>query len=364
MSSPLHKAQPTSLKIGFDAKRLLAGSGGLQSYARTLLLTLLKYHPDHQYYLYTPEVKDQRVLAELLAFEQVKLRQPSGLSAAHWRTKSIVKDLINDEVNIYHGLSGELPIGINSAGIKAAVTIHDMLWQKFPEDYNFIDRKINDWKLEGAISRADAIISVSEYTKQKLNSTDSDTQVKVINPVVAPEFYEAADRHERDFLSAKYGINDPYILAIGNAKGRKYISEFFRAVRPVLGDIDCLLIGQNNGNTNDLKVLSDVAYQDMPAIYRSAIACIYPSLGEGFGLPILESIKSNIPVVVQDSPPMNAFDSPLCLSCEVTDTASAQEAMRRALNLGSESKALQRPSIRELQQYADAYMNTYQELLR
>ena len=362
MPSPAPRSQHEILRIGFDAKRLFAGSGGLQSYARTLLLNLLKHYPAHQYCLYTPAVKDQRVYEEFSKYEQVSIRESSGLSATYWRTKSIVKDLVRDKIDIYHGLSGELPIGIRAAGIKSAVTIHDLLWHQFSEDYTVFDRKINDWKLSGAMSQADVIVAVSEQTKRNVIEREPELDMHVINPVAAPEFYHF-ERDEVKPTLEKYGIEDRYILAVGNAKVRKNISQFVQLVRSVINDIPILLIGKKTDRVKGLKVLSDIAYEDMPAIYRSAIACVYPSLGEGYGLPIAESIISGIPVVVHDAPPMNAFDSPLCLSCDVNDAKSAQQAMERAMKLRSSVLDEVQSDEQEQQRYADAFMSVYHKLL-
>ena len=363
MPSPAPRSQHEILRIGFDAKRLFAGSGGLQSYARTLLLNLLKYYPTYKYFLYTPAVKDQRVYKEFSKYVQVSIKQSSGLSATYWRSKSIVKDLVLDGIDIYHGLSGELPIGIRAAGIKSVVTIHDLLWHEFPNDYTSFDRKINDWKLSGATNQTDVIVAVSDQTKDRVVARAPGLNVQVINPVAAPEFYRLSDRDEAKLILEKYGIEERYILAVGNAKGRKNISQFVQHIRPVIGDIPILLIGKKNDGTKGLKLLSDIAYADMPAIYRSAIACVYPSLGEGYGLPIAESIISGIPVVVHDAPPMNAFDSPLCLSCEVQDAESAQQAMKQAMKLRSSVPDQVQPGEREQQRYADAFMDVYHGLL-
>ena len=85
---------------------------------------------------------------------------PSHLpfSKALWRSKGIVNDLKRDGIQVFHGLSGELPIGIRQSGIKSVVTIHDLIFLRHPEFYHWIDTKIYAWKFRQTIREADHII--------------------------------------------------------------------------------------------------------------------------------------------------------------------------------------------------------------
>ena len=348
------------IKIGFDAKRLFSGRGGLQSYARILLLNLSTYYPENQYHLYTPEVKDRAVYEEFSSIQNVHIRQSASVVKAYWRSKSMVKDLMKDGIKVYHGLSGELPIGINKSGIKSIVTIHDLLWQEFPEDYSVVDRYVYDWKLKGAVKQADKIIAVSEQTKTKLLEAYPENNVAVINPIVAPEFFHQHDLKENQEVLKRYGIDKNYVLAIGNSKGRKNIKQFIDFIIAEIHDLSILLIGNRGDLPESVKVINQVAYQDMPALYQSAIACIYPSLGEGFGLPILEAITSGKAVVTHDASPMNTFDSPLRLTCDTRDKLSARKAMKKAIEISAIVAGESKPDAKVQRYYAETFMNIYQ----
>ena len=80
-----------------------------------------------------------------------------------WRSRFVMKDLLRDGIDLYHGLSGELPIGIKKAGIKTVVTIHDLIFMRHPEFYNPLDAWIYARKFYRTCHEADRIIAISGY---------------------------------------------------------------------------------------------------------------------------------------------------------------------------------------------------------
>ena len=118
------------MRIGYDAKRIVSNGTGLGSYGRTLINSLAALEGDDELLLYAPDEgrKEWR--------EQVRLREgvrfvysdrKHGLGKSLWRSHGIVEDLRRDGVSLYHGLSGELPVGLRKAGIPGIVTIHDRI---------------------------------------------------------------------------------------------------------------------------------------------------------------------------------------------------------------------------------------------
>ena len=107
--------------------------------------------------------------------EQVRLREgvrfvyserKHGLGKSLWRSHGIVEDLRRDGVSLYHGLSGELPVGLRKAGIPGIVTIHDLIFMRHPEYYHAIDAWIYKRKFYQTLREADRIIAISERTRQ------------------------------------------------------------------------------------------------------------------------------------------------------------------------------------------------------
>ena len=200
------------LIIGYDAKRVVRNGTGLGSYGRTLVndiarcsetvpLILRLYAPDKG----RDDLRGQVISHDNLSFcYPQSTRLPFGKSL--WRSYGIVSDLKRDGVQLYHGLSGELPIGIRKSGIKSVVTIHDLIFLRHPEFYHWVDTKIYAWKFRQTIHEADHIIAVSECTKRdiiELGGVD-ESRISVIYQSFAPRF--SAPNHgdcPRDSSEAK-----------------------------------------------------------------------------------------------------------------------------------------------------------------
>ena len=300
------------MKIGFDAKRLFNNQGGLASYARTLLLALHDSNPDLSIYLYTPKISSPYDLSVFMDEPRFFIRTYRGPFSWYWRSKGLVKQLLNDGIELYHGLSGEIPSGIQKTGIKTVVTIHDTLWKSHKYDYRFPDRLILNEKLKFAIDRADHIVAISETTQSDISKVSNydPAKVSIIQQIAAPEFYNPI----RNFAEVAqiYNLPDRYILAVGNTKKRKNIPFLVEAVKHLQDtSVRLVIIGKIEEYDIPVTHISGLDYNELPSVYYGAQICVYPSLNEGFGLPILESILSGTPVFAIDKSPMNQFDSPL-----------------------------------------------------
>ena len=145
--------------IGFDAKRIVRNGTGLGSYGRTLVNDLAQ-RPDLELRLYAPDQGRDDLRSQIIERPNVNFCYPHGgrLSNSWWRMKGVVTDLQRDGVQLYHGLSGELPIGISKSGIRSVVTIHDLIFLRHPEFYNWVDTKIYAWKFRQTLREADHIL--------------------------------------------------------------------------------------------------------------------------------------------------------------------------------------------------------------
>lgn len=125
------------MRIGFDAKRYFLNRTGLGNYSRDLVRILEEFYPDNSYIKYSSKINGFWFNSDSI---KVPLGLLNNLLPSLWRNKWIVKDLIKDNIDIYHGLSGEIPQGLNKTTIKSIVTIHDLIFLKYPELYKPIDR--------------------------------------------------------------------------------------------------------------------------------------------------------------------------------------------------------------------------------
>lgn len=301
------------LRIGFDAKRAFLNNTGLGNYSRSVIESVSLYFPENKYFLYTPGVKENNRTKGLLYKENISIRIPEiPILKSWWRSKFVVKQLLKDRINIYHGLSHELPIGIQNTGIKTVVTIHDLIFLRYPQYYKAADRKIYEMKFSNACKHADRIIAISEQTKRDIIhffGTDA-SKIEVIYQSCHPSFAEKCNAELLAAVTAKYSLPENFILNVGTIEERKNALLIVKALKHLSAEIKLVLIGKETKYATRLKsflnqeqledrviFLKDIDFKDLPAIYQLAKVFVYPSEFEGFGIPILEALYSGCPVI-------------------------------------------------------------------
>ena len=301
------------MKIGFDAKRAFMNKSGLGSYSRNLLQGLFEFYPDHEYQMFTPGVSEQVIFDHP---ENAQRILPSaiwkGPLKSVWRSTLISTLAKKNKLDVYHGLSAELPLGIERAGCKSIVTIHDLIFKRYPKHYSKSDVMTHDKKVKYACRVADQIVAISEQTKRDLIEFYhiSEDRIQVIYQSCSTSFYDKAFDSEIDQVRSKYDLPKDFILNVGSITERKNTLQLVKAYELSKTPLPLILIGGGkqykdrvnqyivDQNLEDqIKILSSVPDQDLPAIYQAAQLFVYPSLFEGFGIPILEAMQSGTPVV-------------------------------------------------------------------
>ena len=150
------------MRIGFDAKRAFLNNTGLGNYSRDTIRLLFEFYNNNKYFLYTPKESKNVRLNFLKNRRNILIQTPDSLIKkllkSYWRSRGIVKDLLLNKIDIYHGLTHELPLGIEKTNIKTVVTIHDLIFIRYPNFFSLIDRKIYYKKIKSSCERADKII--------------------------------------------------------------------------------------------------------------------------------------------------------------------------------------------------------------
>jgi glycosyltransferase involved in cell wall biosynthesis len=300
------------MKIGYEAKRVFLNMTGLGNYSREVVRMMASNYPDNEYLLYTPKVKPNNRLGFLNDFPQMKTILPkSKFFTSWWRSRGVVADLKRDGVELYHGLSHELPMGIHQSGVQSVVTVHDMIFMRFPQYFGAISRMIYDSKIRYACKHADAVIAVSQKTKDdlvELLGTDTD-KITVIYQACDDSFKIKQTLKRKTEVKQKYQLPDNFILNVGTIEPRKNLLQLVKALQ-LLPDVKLVVIGKQsayfkqvrqyivaNGLDKRVIFISNVQFDELPAIYQLANVFVYPSRYEGFGIPILEALASGTPVV-------------------------------------------------------------------
>ncbi|RNL54117.1 glycosyltransferase family 4 protein [Pedobacter jejuensis] len=299
------------LKIGFDGKRAANNLTGLGNYSRSLIEALAKQFPENEYLVYSPKVKSAKQIDSFLSNENVTLKLPQSGNFL-WRSLNILKDLAKDNVQLYHGLSHEIPFAIQHTRIKSVVTIHDLIFLRYPQYYSFIDRKLYKWKSISACKRADKIIAISEKTKAdvvEFYGVNAD-KIEVIYQSCDDSFKKPFDTATLSRIKAKYKLPEKFILNVGTIEERKNLKLIVQALKDVNEDYKLVVIGKKTTYFKVVKqeierlelqkrviFLENIPFADLPGIYQMANLFVYPSFYEGFGIPIIEALYSGIPTI-------------------------------------------------------------------
>ncbi len=348
------------MKIGFDAKRIVRNGTGLGSYGRTLVNDLIRRgDPDMEYFLYAPDKGRDDLRQQVI--EGAQFRYPH-FNSSLWRIHGIVRDLQHDGVQLYHGLSGELPIGIRKTGIRTVVTIHDLIFLRHPEFYHWIDTKLYAWKFRQTLREADRVIAISERTKQDIMELGhiSDERIRLVYQSYAPRFSTTVTPAEQQEVCQRYQLPERFILNVGTIERRKNLRLAVDALPLLPSDIHLVAVGrqtkyaQTQPQSHRLHLLSGVPDSDLAVIYNLAEAFVYPSRYEGFGIPIIEAIAAGLPVVACTGSCLEEAGGPSCLYVDPDDVEGMASALLSVLE-GADGRA---GRIRLSQQYIERFRGT------
>ncbi len=305
------------MKIGFDAKRLFLNYTGLGNYSRAIVKDLQKYYPEHEYHLYTTKVLKNTDTEAFFNQSKFVIHENSSLLNSYWRSRTIVRDLERDGIDVFHGLSAELPIGIKSSRVKSVVTIHDLIFRYYKSDYNVVDRFIYNFKSKYACNNADKIVSISDFTKNDIvNSYGiNDEKIVVVYLQISDRFTMRADEDKLKIVKRKFDLPNRFFLYVGSVIGRKNLKLVLKAMFNIdkKSRIPLVVVGsgkkymeevkqlvRDRGLVDSIIFLKDIDNEALPIIYQLAEFFVFPSLYEGFGLPVLEAIQSGKKCIVSE----------------------------------------------------------------
>jgi glycosyltransferase involved in cell wall biosynthesis len=358
------------MRIGFDAKRAYHNSTGLGNYSRTLMSGLMTYYPEHMYFGFNPNQSN------LLSFDQNKnYTEINPSSSIHklftnlWRSKWMISDIEQLDLNIYHGLSNELPSGIQESQTKSVVTIHDLIFEHYPHQYKALDVKIYHKKFQQACINSNHIIAISEATKQDIVNQYAipESKITVCLQAVNERFSQTFESQQLDSIRKKYNLPARYFISVGSIIERKNLLNVCKAFKQIHNkEIGLVVVGKGSAykhtiqdylseNGLEHKVLfledyfpSDRINADLPILYKMAIGLLYPSRMEGFGLPILEAYYAETAVLTSNCSSLEEIGSGAAilidpddveqLSLQMNTLANDEEFRKYHIDLGAQKR--------------------------
>ncbi|MFK5974822.1 MAG: glycosyltransferase, partial [Flavobacteriaceae bacterium] len=212
------------MRIGFEAKRVFHNNTGLGNYGRDVIRILSEYTSISAFFLYNTKPSHRKGIKNS---KKIIVRYPEGsfwkkLSTI-WRLGPVVRQITKDNIDIYHGLSGEIPIGLHKSNIATVVTVHDLIFYSHPSYYSFFDRIIYSMKSKHAAINSDKIIAISEQTKRdivKYLHIDKE-KINVVYQGCNAAFKITYNESSKEETRTKYGLPQEYILNVGTLQERK-----------------------------------------------------------------------------------------------------------------------------------------------
>ncbi|MDW9379374.1 glycosyltransferase family 1 protein [Chryseobacterium sp. JV558] len=298
------------MKIAFDAKRFFHNTSGLGNYSRDLVRILSEYEPDNEYLLLNKNKSERG--KEILERPNVQFIETSKGNFS--RQLKMGKDAQKQGADIFHGLSGELPLKWDPKSIKKVVTIHDLIFVRYPQYYSFFDRRIHFWKFKKAADMADKIIAISEQTKRDIIQylKVPESKIEVIYQGCHHAYKEQQSPEVMQAAKEKYKLPERFILNVGTIEERKNLLNVVKAIKST--EIPLVVVGRKtkyyrkienflkkNKMEKQVLFLEGVSIDELAAIYKLADIFIYPSFFEGFGIPVIEALFSKTVVITSNT---------------------------------------------------------------
>lgn len=318
--------------IAIDGRSALLYRGtGIGTYTRQLLAHL------------SEEISDLHILLPGMEYQSFSFSADSSEPKDLWRNEFLRDYIRKHHIDIYH--VPQNGIGLPRQKIcKEAVTVHDLIPYLYPETVG--RGYLRDFlrEMPQIMERSDAIITVSEYSARDICRIFNYPKDQIHVIYEAPEtFYQPIPEEKaKIFLSEKYGIFDDYILYIGGFGIRKnvkaLINAFYLLKRDINIPLKLILPGKQNHDFDALDILAEtlhlqediifpdyVPVADLPYFYSGATMMVYPSIYEGFGLPPLEAMACNTPVVAAKTSALPEILGDAALWCNPFDTVNIAE---------------------------------------
>lgn len=363
------------MKICIDASRaVVKEASGTENYSRYLLSYLEKLDSKNNYILYinqptpVPLATSPNFSTRLIKFPRF------------WTQVRLAFEVLREKPDLLFIPAHTLPI-IHHPNLKTIVTIHDLGYEYLKEHHQFPQSLYLNRSTVYAAKKATHLIAVSEATKNDLiNKLGVDKEkITVIHEGVDHEFFQPQEKETIVQVRQKYYLYEDYLLFVGTIQPRKNLLRLIEAFNLLLREskyqkLSLILVGKEGWLADEIykapvklnlqgkiRFLNHVPTRDLPALYSGAKMFMFPSLFEGFGLPLLEAMSCGTPVITSNvsSIPEVVNDAALLLNPE--ETGEITESIKRIIDDKNFAKELSKKGIAQAKKFS--WGKTAQETL-
>ena len=331
-----HDTLNKPLRIGIDGRAFQSKLAGTGRYILELCRALDHWLPRAEFFIYSQRPITLPAISERWQIARDHSDLWGHLPATVWYIERGAALAQRDGIDVFWGAANFLPKGLGNQGnsafgtngggrsrkatCKSILTVHDLVPQLYPQTMSFKHRLAYKLYFARGLAAADRLVTNSQGTKQRLQQTFGRQADAVVYPCAGEPFQVPSQGHiER--IKVRYGLKDTFLLAVATLEPRKNLGCLVDALLALKSDgrvavPELVLVGQIGWKASDLlKQIEQarsrsigviqtgfVPNEDLPALYAGAKAFIFPSLYEGFGMPVLEALTCGARVLASDIP--------------------------------------------------------------
>jgi len=339
------------MRIGFDVRPFLKEETGVGIYFKNLLLALSRIDKDNHYYLFSSSWKDRFSQDKIPPLERLSFRDfryPVRLINHLWYRLGwpSLDKFFKTELDLTHSPT---PLLLPTKG-KKIVTVYDLFFLDFPELGNREARRHFAHRMDESLKKADGVVTISQFTKdQVLQRFPLDAaKVHVVHLGISHDRWTSVTQDEIENVRKIYNLPSSFILFVGAFEPRKNLLRLLEALKRIHETrerIPLVLVGragQDSANLltkierlnlqNHVIFLGYMRERELRCVYRLATLFVFPSLREGFGLPLLEAMVSQIPVASSIAPALPEILQNAALFFDPNDAEDMAEKILRLLS--------------------------------
>lgn len=353
------------MHIGIDAHAIGARQGGNETYIRNLISALADLDHENRYTLYFSTAQAAASWHHRHANFAVRLLPPPTPLVRV--PVALAYELRRRPVDVLHVQYTAPPF----CPAPIVTTIHDLAFEHLPETFTRRGKTQLRLTVRRTARRAEHILTVSEYSRQDIIKTYRlpPDKVTVTHNGCEAQFTPIGSEQEAGAIKRKFGISKDYLLAVGSLQPRKNLVRLLHAYAKLRAQqpdfqLQLVLVGRQlwlyqeilreikqQNFAADVIVTDYVSDEDLPALYRSAVALVYPSLFEGFGLPPLEAMACGTPVIASDTSSLPEVVGQAALLVDPYDEAAIVQAIWQIARDAFLRQRLQQAGLAQAKQF-------------
>ena len=334
------------MRVAINTRFLLPGRiEGIGRYTYEVVHRILKAHPEHEYLFLFDRPYDPAFLFDGQA-KGIVVPPPARhpLLWYLWFEWAVPFTLRKHKVDAFFSPDGYLSL---ASDVPTLMTVHDLAFEHFDQHIPTLVRKYYRHYTPKYCEHARHILAVSGYTAQDIHHRYGIPMDKLsISGNACREGFKPFQEPEKEKAKARWSNGAPYFLYIGSIHPRKNVHrliEAFSAFKARSNSATKLLIAgrfawqagpvktalENSAYQKDIEMLGFVPDEDLPALLGGAKGFVYPSLFEGFGLPLLEAMEADVPVITSNVSSMPEVAGAAAVLVNPSDTADLEQAIFR-----------------------------------